>query len=253
VTSRKIYRTVITRGDVLDVVLRLTGGQEFQGRLLDVNINGAAVAFSARQVRKIQPGSRGVVEFSPPGGQTRFSVDVQVQSISRMGETIRLGFRFLAEPQPKAGWSPSLRALFNRRSAFRVQPRPHEPVGVRVRADAMVGPRRSERGLLLDMSLTGMAVALDEPALEGIAPDALVRLSFRLPESEMPVMLGALVRRTIREEGDRGDRLRLGVQFRHDLGRRFLASRSELRRFVMERQREDLRNPREKRRRKTDR
>jgi c-di-GMP-binding flagellar brake protein YcgR len=251
VTSRKIYRTVINRGDVLTVLLRLENGQEYQGQLLDVNITGAAVAFPARQVRKLLPGARGAIGFSAPGGRARLSVAIQVQSMTRMGDTMRVSFHFTAEPEPENGWNQSLRALFNRRSAFRVEPRFHEPINVRVRADGC-GP---ERGQLVDMSLTGMAVALEGGAPEGMAPSSLVRLSFQLPEAEVPMMLGVLVRGVLRTIGEDGDeQLRLGVQFRHDLGRRFLSSRSELRRFVMDRQREDLRQPRdEKQRRKTDR
>ena len=232
-SSRKSYRNKMVRKDALKVTFTPAGGAAVEGSLLDVHGEGAAVSFPPEGGGKLRRGCCGTLRFRRDEEQP-FEVPAEVRSVRAVGDRLRVGFSFRGAASGTIDWPPSLRSLFNRRGAYRVRPRAEEDLRVLIRADPEeVGEVCTARGSLMDISLTGARVRLDEPLGWEDRP-LRVRVTFALPGSHLRVMVGAVLRNAYAEA------THVGLEFESD-GRRFGINQKEVREYIMQRQREDLR------------
>ncbi len=232
-SSRKSYRNKMVRKDALGVSFAPVGGATIEGSLLDVHGEGAAVSFPPGSGGELRRDSRGTLRFRRDEEQP-FEVSAEIRSVRAVGDRLRVGFSFRGSAGETIDWPPSLRSLFNRRGAYRVRPRGEEDLRVLIRADPEeVGEAHTARGSLVNISLTGARVRLDEP-LSWEGRSLRVRVTFALPESRLRVMIGAVLRNTCAEA------THVGLEFESD-GRRFGVNQKEVREYIMQRQREDLR------------
>jgi len=233
-SSRKSYRNKLIRKDLLEVIFS-GGGAGAEGSLLDVHGSGAAAVFKEPSKGSLKPGMQGSLTFRSPQSEESFELPVMVRSVRDIRGGVRVGFSFDQQSAFGVQWPESMRALFNRRGAYRVEPRPREEVPLLIRAD--YGDRGSItlRGKLADISLTGARVLLND-ALEDIELPLKVRATFLLPQTQIRVMISAILRNSY---GD--NKHQAGLQFLEDNSPRFGINQKEIREYIMQRQREDLR------------
>jgi hypothetical protein len=235
-SSRKSYRNKMVRKDLLEIHFHAPGGAILQGRLLDVHSEGAAVLLSAPGGFSLEPGAVGELQFSSDALEEPFKVIVDVRSARRQDASLRVGFRFSESLPFQHRWPRALRSLSNRRGAYRVRPRAEEDVRLVIRITGRDEEITSVRGQMMDISLTGLRARLDEDLPWANLP-AEVRVSFIVPGTKVRVMISGQLRNTYGGGDDQ-----VGVQFYEDDGSaRFGVSQREIREYIMQRQREELR------------
>jgi len=233
-SSRKSYRNKLIRKDLLEVTF--TGGPAgAQGTLLDVHGSGAAAVFKDPSKGALKPGLQGTLTFRSPQSDESFELPAVVRSVRDIRDGVRVGFSFDQKSVFGVQWPESMRSLFNRRGAYRVQPRPREEMHLLIRADQGDKGSLTMRGKLADISLTGARVILDEPLVAEDLP-MKVRATFLLPQTQVRVMISAIMRNSYGTNQHQA-----GLQFLEDNSPRFGINQKEIREYIMQRQREDLR------------
>ena len=250
--QRKAYR--VSNEETDQVEIRLVGlesaaGKTFQGRVVDLSATGVGVEFppSVDLALGTNTAQRLEVRYWKLEKPVEIEVAVVTKRESEHGH--RYGFRFIES----ADFGEQFQ-LFNRRSAFRVEPDPDVPIDVwlqhlsgdaRVAADesAKLNLRLGDKEVqarLVDISVDGLSAHVEGTAVAlEVGGSLALRLTF--PTDSEVARFEARVARV--QEGDVG--VSLGVSFDEEATERFGEQQAIVQRYVMSRQRELLRRLRE--------
>lgn len=172
------------------------GGRRCPVGILQVGPTGASLALPARDPDALvaplqQAAQRGLgLVIASERLQTHLYLPVAlVQHVSMDGALV-LSVAFPPEDRPE-GLEGKLRVAFERRGALRVAPDPTAPIAVVLRslAGRVVG-----RGVLRDLSATGIGILLAERFGPGVRDHERLNLQFSLPTQEDPLECEAEVR-----------------------------------------------------------
>ena len=248
-SKRRHYRVTGNDLNGISVSLKIAG-QSKPVQLIDISSAGAALAFIGAE--KAQVASLFGTTLRPP--------EVEILA-NQLGETIRLscrvahlqqvaagvicGVAFLREIDDSFNLDQALLRVFNRRGAVRVEPDPQTPVTIQIHSPDG-HPLCS--GLLRDLSLTGLGIAVAPVDMALLPRDSSVALRFALAGEvfDMP----AIVRfgRVSSEQRPGGVTPEpvgiVGLEL-DDQARNQAANRKRLADWVMRRQREIQRIQRE--------
>jgi c-di-GMP-binding flagellar brake protein YcgR len=164
---------------------------------------------------------------------------LQARVVARVqdGEVCKVRFQFQDPERLDALLHPSAWRVFNRRQSYRVAPRQSE------RIDVAVGWKDKKRiGVLVDVSVSGIAVRIPWSGDEPLARGEPVAVGFRLPECETPIVAVTSLRNVSEEKGF----ARWGLEFdvRHSKG--WVPKERRIVEYLMRRQREELAETRQR-------
>ena len=159
--------------------LMLSGRRELPGTLVDVSLGGAAISFPQDRCPIFEKDER--VRLSLRKKQSEESI--MLDSLVRDGKTdqgTRLyQFQFIDTSILLRDLDPTLMSYFNRREAFRVRPDPLDPIDVTIVSDEI-----TVNGLIMDISITGIALAMDRSSARKLEYKEEITLTFMLPDHE---------------------------------------------------------------------
>ena len=238
IERRAQYRVQIDPSEDLRVTIPNPAGDVFQGRLIDLSGSGAGASFPLSNCPILAIGERAELVFTTQRLKAPLVMAARVQNRMEHQDSCRYGFVFLEGQLREVNLSSDLRELFNRRKTVRVRPDPQSPINVVL--EALQGGQQVE-GRLEDISASGARVGLQEQIDSRLRTISTVRISFSLPESGAVSMTGHIRHRQI----VRGS-VSYGIEFDPELTDNFGRQQEAVVQFVMQRQRELLRQKAEK-------
>lgn len=164
--------------------------------LIDISAGGATLALPAADpqslVAPLQAASRAglTLTLRAPTLPEPLAIPLRLMRHDLTANALVLGVAFPLGRRPE-DLGASLQAMFNRRGALRVEPLAHQPVTVLLRTteNRLVG-----RGMLRDLSATGMGVLLPARIATRLQDHARLNLEFHLPTVPAPLWIDADVR-----------------------------------------------------------
>ena len=242
--ERNVYRYALTSGEVLEVQVKSPDGTIYQGEPLDISIDGIGVRFSCGEPPPLVVGHHVILSFMSPNFPKPVEVEAQIVDRRESVGFSRYRFQYVDADELKRQLPKHVFKQFNRRQSYRVKPDPDKPV------DVTLSPKESTQvicidedvkphlgsgeqdiiGRLLDISVCGAGVLVDQSAEAVFAAISQSTLSFTLPPSRNLIEVEAWIRYR-----------RAAGKFVH-YGLEFVDSdHHEIIDFVMRRQRENLR------------
>ena len=232
--QRKQYRVKVQEGRDLRVTLLGDKGQApCPGIVIDVSAEGIGASFPASECRAVAVGAE--VELSLTSDQIKTPLLVLARVRQRLEETgsRQYGFQFTDCGQFERRLSHILHALFNRRSAYRVEPDPDSPVEVALEPIAFGTSEKSE---LVNISAGGLSVRLPVDRDSAFSETSLVKLTFSLPDCQRPFALVGDIRSRVLA----GIMVNYGIAFSEDHSEHFARQADAISNYVTQCQREIL-------------
>ena len=230
---RAQYRVQVDPSEDLRVTIPNPEGDAFLGRLIDLSGSGAGASFPLSNCPVLAIGETAELVFTTQRLKTPLVIAARVQNRIEQHDSCRYGFLFLEGQLRDVDLSSDLRALFNRRKAVRVRPDPQSPINVELQA--LQGGLRVE-GRLEDISASGVRIRLERQADSTLTAISTVTTSFSLPDCGVVSLTGHIRNRQLVEGS-----LSYGIEFDPELTDNFVSQQEIVVRFVMQRQRELLR------------
>jgi c-di-GMP-binding flagellar brake protein YcgR len=231
-------------------------------RLVQVELLGPKIHAKGVRLQDLSAGGAGIELPESCFGVLRMRDRIELRLISEhLPKPVRLFAQIChldeREARPKVGlafesWrehrtllDSDLRSMFNEREAFRVDPSVREPVGATLRwvtTDAKGRLMRCEaQAEVRDISVLGLGLRLGNAQVALANVEGSVTVILRLPGEENPVEVKADLR-YLRTEGEREGRALAGLRLQEPAEGAARRARQAVTRYVMERQRELLRN-----------
>ena len=179
--KRRQYR--VSGEDLTGIRVHLAvGTRTEQVHLIDVSAAGSAVAlpgWSRESVEQLLSSSDEPPALLIQSVRLREPLDIlcRIVHIDEMEAGCVVGLSFMRRVEQEESLDRALLRVFNRRSAVRIQTDPHEPVVV-VLQDAH--GTELTRGLMRDLSLTGMGLHVSTDSLAVLEAGTELRLRFML-------------------------------------------------------------------------
>lgn len=231
---RRQYRVPADDEDPLEVfVSQADGGRRTEAALVNLAVGGALVRVAAGSELRVPVG--GVLMAWLVDRRSGIEVPMEARLVHRREEAAvrTLGLEFLDRKAAEGLLTPSLARMFNRRSAFRVRPDPHELIRVTLQGPALARLPLAD-AVLVDLSTGGLSTDVPVGFEAGMADHDEVECLFLPPGTQMPVSVPSRVRhRTLR-----GDRVRYGVMFADPDAPAFQRTFDAILAYVLRRQRE---------------
>ena len=211
--------------------------------LIDISAGGVAVAVSADSPLSVANGDKVTVKFESDRLGTPLQISSHIRRIkfSSDKKSIMYGVLFDTWTDKRLNLTPKLRSLFNEREAVRVEPREDEEIDVHL---VVNGEERIVRGLLRDISVSGVGVWLNDDEDSKACTDPQISVDLTLPDDASYVRLAVEVR-YVQEVGDRS---RVGMRFADNDPKIERAQYKYITNYVMTRQIEIARIDAERRR-----
>jgi len=211
--------------------------------LIDISAGGVAVAVSADSPLSVANGDKVTVKFESDRLGTPLQISSHIRRIkfSSDKKSIMYGVLFDTWTDKRLNLTPKLRSLFNEREAVRVEPREDEEIDVHL---VVNGEERIVRGLLRDISVSGVGVWLNDDEDSKACTDPQISVDLTLPDDTSNVRLAVEVR-YVQEVGDRS---RVGMRFADNDPKIERAQYKYITNYVMTRQIEIARIDAERRR-----
>ena len=179
--QRSQYR--VSGEDLGGILVHLTVGERLeQVHLINVSAAGSAVAlpgWSREKVQELLLSSEEPPALLIQSVRLREPLDIlcRVAHLDELESGCVLGLSFKRRVEQEESLDRALLRVFNRRSAVRIETDPHEPVVV-----TLQDFRGTEltRGLMRDLSLTGMGLHVSTASLAALGSGVPVRMRFRL-------------------------------------------------------------------------
>jgi len=248
-SKRRHYR--VTGNDLNGISVSINiADQSKPVHLIDISSAGAALAFIGAE--KTQVASLFGTTLRPPLVEIsarelgeNISIPCRVAHLQQVAAGVVCGVAFLREIDDSFNLDQALLRVFNRRGAVRVEPDPQVPVTVQIQTP---NGKPLCSGLLRDLSLTGLGIAVAPIDMKLLPRETTVELSLKLSDEvlEMPaiVRFGRINSET-RPGGVSPEPVGIvGLEF-DDHARTQSANRKRLADWVMRRQREIQRMQRE--------
>jgi hypothetical protein len=186
---RKFFRAATGEGEDVKFFLETAAGDVFAGDLLEASFDGVEVRFPRTKTPTLAIGGRAMITIESTHTQASMRLKTKVKHRGEK-ETFRHYSLLFFEPEKLGEKFPQeLLRLFNRRSAYRAQPVPGEPIEIVLRSG-----KHQVIGRLRDISATGICALVGPDADIAIAAVEQVETSFRLPPSEKTLKLEAWIR-----------------------------------------------------------
>lgn len=228
--------------ELVQLAIKLASGATFFADVLEINGQGADLRFARESAPSLPLGQHATLAFRSP----RFQKPVEIKAVafSRIeSEAARgYGFRFERTPELEATLQ-SIFSLVNQRHAHRVRPRMTESIAVILGfapgEEASV-PRagvRSAKGLLRDISLSGLGLAVPAEVEISFANVEIVSVAPQLPGASGSLPLVGWIRNRRFDERQ----VTYGIEFDAERSEDYDARHKEIVEYVMRRQREQLR------------
>ena len=249
VSQRRHYR--VSGEDLSGIgVSMVTGNQRQDVELLDISVAGAAIAFPGWSLANVED----LTSFhrNPPSIQITsnslpepLNILCRIAHMQEVDAGVICGVAFLQRVDESINLDRVLLRVFNRRGAVRVETDEKQPIQVSIK-DA--SGKLTTKGLVRDLSLTGMGVAISPKYIEGLPSGTLVTLCFSLDGSDLEIPSIVRFTKTTTDTppgGVQSTKLGiLGIEF--DVEARAVPSTNRsLANWVMRRQREIQRMQRE--------
>ena len=248
-TKRRHYRVTGNDLDGISVSLQIAD-QSKPVHLIDISSAGAALAFIGAEKTQVASlfGTTlrpPVIEISARELGENINIPCRVAHLQQVAAGVICGVAFLREIDDSFNLDQALLRVFNRRGAVRVEPDPQVPVQVYIQSP---DGKALCSGLLRDLSLTGLGIAVAPVDMKLLPKESEVRLSFELTDEilEMPAIVRfGRVNSETRPGGVSPEPVGIvGLEF-DDHARTQSANRKRLADWVMRRQREIQRMQRE--------
>lgn len=191
---RGTYRVQSTELGQIHAAL-LVDGVKVGVTLLDLSARGAGVRTDKTGERALERAAAAgatnhiTLELGLPGGGPTVASSAHAVQASTDPDGLRLGLRLA--PADREALEARLLPLFNQRRALRVSPPPRQRVMVRVLDGT--GERLGE-GHMVNLSVEGMGLRLDDASADSLAVGDAVILRFVVSGSREPVRISARVR-----------------------------------------------------------
>lgn len=249
VSQRRHYR--VSGEDLNGIGVSLVTGKQRQDvELLDISVAGAAIAFPGWKIADVED----LTSFhrKPPSIRiTSSSLPEPLDILCRIAHTqevdagVICGVAFLQRVDESINLDRVLLRVFNRRGAVRVETDEKQPIQVSIKETT---GKLTTKGLVRDLSLTGMGVAISPKHIEGLSSGTLVTLRFSLDGSDFELPSVVRFTKTTTDTPPGGVQPTtlgvLGIEFDLD-ARSVPATNRGLANWVMRRQREIQRMQRE--------
>ena len=232
--KRRHYRVQSGSGD--NRVTVLGQGQTVAGAHLDTSVGGVGVRFLAADCPALMVGQQVWLGFSWDGLKAPLEFAATVCNRHEEPGTRRYGFRFVDTERVQRELLPPLMRQFNRRAMYRVKGPSAEPVEVALRARG----QRELPAAMADISETGIGVLVSAAGEQTLVNVVQLQVSIALPGIAKPVTLESTI--CNRSLADGANKLRYGIAFDFDNGQEATRQRAAITNFVMEQQRDMLRN-----------
>lgn len=161
--------------------LMLPGRKKLAGNLADVNMEGAAISFPVEQCPALKNSERIRLALTIFETKKTMLLDAVVNGSRTVQDRILFQFRFIDTTHILKDPDPVLSGYFNRRESFRVRPDLSEPIRVSFKWEG-----KSVEGSILDISLTGIGLALEPKVARQLEYAKQITMTFRLPDETMP-------------------------------------------------------------------
>lgn len=192
---RRHYRVRPGARAPVEIELADVGLQQGAIRLLDLSAAGAGLELPEAARGRLSSGGRVRLRVRSARLPRPLDLTGQVCRVVPAEGRVQVGLRFEGWREERRRLDARLRALFNERAAFRARP----ARGRRVRVEVQT-PRGRRMGEVVDLSITGVGVALRDAA--GAQPGDAVALRLMLPRPAGPVAASGEVRHA--RQGERG-------------------------------------------------
>jgi len=207
--------------------LRMSGGKELDGRLVDLRMDGAAISFPLDACPDFEDRERVRLVLTALQTEKKTSVDALVRD-SRADENARLcHFEFIDTSGFLQDLDPDVMSYFNRRRAFRVKTDPLEPITVNVTWE-----NGSDEGWIVDISTTGIALGVSKTTAKKLEDRDRITLVFQLPETDGEIRI---IGRTVRMQPKSSEVL-YGIDFNRKESENMRRADRAISRFVAQRQ-----------------
>jgi len=245
--QRRIYRVI--PGKDLDLRVEATTANRgvLRGRVIDINLEGAAVAFAKADNPDLGVGKIIPIKILSEERQRSLRLEAQVMSRRDIDKTRRFGFKFVSEIEGHL--TKELSQLFNQRRDVRVRPNPDEPVEVGVDTEeigkdpehplnvSITGEEKQLDAKLWDVSAGGMRILVRNREVEHLKLGDSVSTFLWMPGKESRrIEMTAEVRYV----ASAGRGVFLGLAFKEAGTDDFVAKQKYIMEYVMARQREDI-------------
>ncbi|MEE8399834.1 MAG: PilZ domain-containing protein [Desulfobacterales bacterium] len=158
--------------------LVLPGQKKLAGVATDASMEGATISFPPEACPDFEPEERVRLSLFIYATEKTVMFEALVMRSDRSEVAVRCQFGFIDTTHLLRDLDPILVSYFNRREAFRVQPDLVEPIEV----DLTWG-NNSARGVVIDISLTGIALSLKPLIARQLEYADRMTMTFVLPES----------------------------------------------------------------------
>ena len=188
-------------------MLCLDDGTDHTVGLIDISAGGVAVAVSADSPLSVANGDKVTVKFESDRLGTPLQISSHIRRIkfSSDKKSIMYGVLFDTWTDKRLNLTPKLRSLFNEREAVRVEPREDEEIDVHL---VVNGEERIVRGLLRDISVSGVGVWLNDDEDSKACTDPQISVDLTLPDdastSGWPLRFATFKRSAIALESECG-------------------------------------------------
>ncbi len=235
---RQSYRTE-TGGDI-QVWIRSQGAPDLAVDVLDLSAGGAGLLRGRPDGRRLTRGEPIQLVLTCRHLRDPLIIAGQVVHVRADDDPMmqRLGIAFDEWDERRETLVPRIRAVFNKRRAVRVEPRPGERIGVQLKS---VAGFRTYEGELVNLSTGGLAVRMPASAGERIEDNAQVEVRFRIPGEKSAYRVECTLRHRFPWTEDGGRTVYMGLQLpaKEQVDPSFLRQISS---YVMDRQREIARH-----------
>lgn len=249
-SKRRHYRVTGHELNGISVSLKIAG-QSTPVQLIDISSAGAALAFIGAEKDQVTSlfGRTGheppKIEILAAELSETIRLSCRVAHVQQVAAGVICGVAFLREIDDSFNLDQALLRVFNRRGAVRVEPDPQSPVTIHIHSPS---GRQLCSGLLRDLSLTGLGMAVPPADMKVLPGEARVALRFTLDGEvfDMPAVVRFGRVNTEQRPGGMTSEVVgvVGLEF-DDQARNQVANRKRLADWVMRRQREIQRIQRE--------
>lgn len=229
--QRQVNRTEVDETTQLSITLHVEGSEDCQGELGNLSMEGAAARFPVEDCPQLSAGDSVELSFTSPDVDQAIRTAAVVKHLRTVDTWTKVGFNYVDKKHLRDQLDRKLLSVFNRRKMLRVRPDPNWPIEVTVQARETVLV-----GKIVNISETGMALALSDDRTYDFDTIDRMMLTFELPTSPEPVQLRA----SVRYLHDDGDEKRWGLEFDEENSVDFELHVEVIRKYVEMRRQEML-------------
>ncbi len=230
--TRRQYRVRVHE----EIQVRPKFGDHYpDAELMDVSARGAGLLIQPEDAELFEEGKPVDLTFTMMGRPRPVRARAEIKHVeeidSQLGVRVKVGTEFLDVDDLYSQLDGKIWAFFNRRLAYRVELGEGQfPARLRYKAGTL-------EGWLHDLSVRGFAISIDRGTRLLMLPTHEGRAQFEIPGTGKEAPFEAVLVHRMAEQKT----IRLGFRIDADRSPLFTRSEEQIREYVMERQRQELR------------